>query len=163
MCYPGGMARDEHPDCRTVTLGPGITAPYPTPTSTAATVVGKANRRRDTKPEVLLRSTLHARGLRFRKDFLIRLPELRVRADVVFTRHKIAIFVDGCFWHCCPEHGRVPKSNLGYWEPKLQANVDRDARVNAALTGAGWIVRRFWEHTDPEAAADLVDDIVRSC
>lgn len=156
------MEHDEPTESRTVTLGPGIIAPYPEPTSTAATAIGKANRRRDTKPEVLLRSALHARGLRFRKDYLIRLPEFRVRVDVVFTRREVAVFVDGCFWHRCPEHGRVPKSNLDYWEPKLQANVDRDARVTAGLTEAGWIVRRFWEHIDPERAAGEVEMIVRS-
>lgn len=156
------MASRKRSTERTVTLGGGKVVPYPEPTTAAATKIGKANRRRDTKAETLLRSALHARGLRFRKDFSIRLPGLRVRADVVFTRRRVAVFVDGCFWHCCPEHGRVPKSNLDYWEPKLRANVDRDARVTESLTEAGWVVRRFWEHVEPAVAADEVEAIVRS-
>ena len=126
--------------------------PYPTPTSPTATKKMRSNRRTDTKPEVLLRSLLHRDGLRFRKDYPIRLPNGKsVRADIAFTRSKLAIFVDGCFWHSCPEHGSVPKSNQDYWIPKLEDNVDRD-RANAKwLRAAGWRVLRIWEHDDPKA------------
>lgn len=148
---------------RRVALGRGRTAPYPQPTSAAATKIGRGNRRADTKPEVRLRSVLHRRGLRFRKDHLLRLDGLTVRPDVVFTRARVAVFVDGCFWHGCPEHQRVPKSNGDYWVPKLRSNVDRDRRVDAALVEDGWRVERFWEHEDLEQAARRVEQAVELC
>ncbi len=120
--------------------------PYPTPTTEAATRVGKANVRRDTKPEVDLRRQLHRAGLRFRKEVYVRSGEVRVHVDILFTRRRIAVFVDGCFWHCCPQHFVAPKSNLAYWTPKLEANVARDRRVDAALGDDGWRVVRVWEH-----------------
>src|SRR3954453_17637690 len=100
----------------------------------------RRNPRRDTKPEVALRSELHRVGLRFRKDFPIRTSERVVRADVVFTRPRLAVFVDGCFWHRCPLHGNVPRANTEYWVPKLERNVHRDRAVDAALEAAGWTV-----------------------
>jgi DNA mismatch endonuclease, patch repair protein len=141
---------------RTVSLGGGRTVPYPEPSTPAATQIGRANRRRDTKPEVELRAALHRLGLRFRKDLLIRCGGVRVRPDVVFTRWKLVVFVDGCFWHGCPDHGSVPKTNREYWVPKLRANVERDVRASEALTAAGWSVLRFWEHEDVEEAAGAV-------
>ena len=123
---------------RYVVLGPGQRVPYPEPTSAAATKIGKANKRTGTKCEVALRSALHRMGLRFRKDLLLRVGGLRVHPDVVFTRARVAVFVDGCFWHGCPTHATKPKSNQGYWGPKLAANEARDRRVNAALGAAGW-------------------------
>ena len=105
-------------------------------------------RRRDTEPEMLLRRELHRRGLRYRVD--AKLPGMpRRRADVLFPRRQVAVFIDGCFWHACPVHGRQPKANPAYWGPKLQANVERDERVTAALRAGGWEVLRFWEHQDP--------------
>ncbi len=113
----------------------------------------RANRRSDTKPEVALRSLLHRSGLRFRKDHAIRRSDGRpVHCDIVFTRRKLAVFVDGCFWHCCPEHGTVPKSNQDYWIPKLRRNVGRDKATGLGLQEAGWQVLRFWEHVHPEEA-----------
>jgi DNA mismatch endonuclease (patch repair protein) len=106
----------------------------------------RSNRRVDTKPEVALRSLLHRAGLRFRKDYRLDLPLARVRPDIVFTRVKVAVFVDGCFWHCCPEHAVSPKSNDWYWAPKLARNVERDRRADEALGSAGWHVVRIWEH-----------------
>lgn len=81
---------------------------------------------------------------------------LRVRADVVFPRRRVAVFVDGCFWHRCPAHGRVPSSNLAYWLPKLERNALRDRRVDEALVLAGWRVVRVWEHMDPGEAAAAI-------
>ena len=114
------------------------------------------NTRRDTKPELAVRRMLHARGLRYRVD-LAPLKGCRRRADVVFTRRRIAIFIDGCFWHGCPLHYRVPGTNAGYWQPKIARNVERDAETTLALVGAGWTVLRYWEHMP---AAEIVDDIV---
>lgn len=114
-----------------------------------------AIRRRDTKPEVAARSALHRRGYRFRKDYAIRLNGKLVRPDIAFTRQRVAVFIDGCFWHCCPEHGRQPGVNGEYWSPKLAGNVERDQRQTAALQTNGWTVLRFWEHqgTDQIVAA----------
>jgi DNA mismatch endonuclease (patch repair protein) len=106
----------------------------------------RANGRVDTKPELALRSALHRCGLRFRKDYPIRLPERRVRPDIVLTSRRVPVFVDGCFWHCCPLHGTSPDANTGFWGPKLQRNVERDRAVNVALAAAGWIALRAWEH-----------------
>jgi DNA mismatch endonuclease (patch repair protein) len=114
----------------------------------------QANRRVDTRPELLVRSALHARGLRFRKDLRIDLPGIRVRPDVVFTRARLCIFVDGCFWHRCPVHASDPRANGAYWASKLSRNVERDRRGDAALQAAGWTVLRVWEHEDPEAVVE---------
>lgn len=145
---------------RMVHLGGGAQAPYATPTSAAASAMGRANRRADTKPEVRLRSELHRRGFRFRKDHLIRAGSVRVRPDIVFTKACVAVFVDGCFWHGCPDHHVTPKSNRAYWVPKLRANQERDRRVDAALAEAGWVVLRIWEHEAPAEAATSVADAV---
>lgn len=111
-----------------------------------------AQRRRDTAPELALRRALHGAGLRFRVGHP--LPGIpRRRADVVFTRVGLAVFVDGCFWHDCPEHGTRPKSRAAWWEEKLRRNVERDRDTDARLAEAGWIVARFWEHEDMVQAA----------
>lgn len=112
-------------------------------------------RRRDTVPEVELRRRLHAAGLRFRVD--APLPGLaRRRADVLFTRARIAVFVDGCFWHGCPVHGTLPVANGAWWADKLAGNVARDRATDAHLEALGWSVVRFWEHDDPDIAAAVV-------
>ena len=134
--------------------------PYPVPTSAAVTANMKANRRTDTKPELALRAALHAMGYRYRKDFRLDLPLRRVRPDVAFTRRKVAVFIDGCFWHACPEHGSKPKSNEWYWSPKLARNVERDRAADEALAQAGWTVVRLWEHTPLSDAVALVVDAV---
>lgn len=116
-----------------------------------------AIRRRDTKPEKAVRSRLHARGLRFRVDQRLDLPSARVRPDVVFSRQKVAVFVDGCYWHGCPVHGvRLGIKNESYWGPKISGNVARDRRADAALTEAGWTVLRVWEHESVEEAVDRI-------
>ncbi len=116
-----------------------------------------ANRRRDTKPELRVRRLLHATGLRYRVD-VAPVPDLRSRADIVFTRRRIAIFIDGCFWHGCPLHGTKPKSNAEYWIPKLARNIARDIEATAKLTEAGWCVLRYWEHESPELVAHAIVD-----
>jgi DNA mismatch endonuclease, patch repair protein len=117
----------------------------------------KGNRRADTKPELALRSALHAQGLRFRKDFLLRTSAgSRVKADVVFTRARVAIFVDGCFWHGCPDHGNTPKANTAYWGPKLSRNKERDKRITNELQADGWSVIRIWEHVPLPRAIELI-------
>ncbi|MGY1709122.1 very short patch repair endonuclease [Geodermatophilus sp. SYSU D00758] len=116
----------------------------------------QANRRVDSKPEVRLRSALHARGYRFRKDHRLDLDDVRVRPDIVFTKRRVAVFVDGCFWHVCPVHGREPTHNEWYWTPKLRRNIERDRRADTALRGAGWTVVRVWEHETPEEALTAV-------
>lgn len=134
--------------------------PYPKPTSTDVSARMRRNPRRDTGPEIALRRELHARGLRFRKDFLLRAKGRSVRPDVVFTRARIAVFIDGCFWHCCPEHGTQPRQNQSYWGPKLARNVARDRAVNEALAADGWLVLRSWEHEPVGEIADRVEDAV---
>ena len=144
-----------------VDLGGGERVPYPAPKNSAATRVGKGNRRTGTKPEMRLRSALHRRGLRFRKDFPIGVEGRRaIRPDIVFTKAKVAVFVDGCFWHGCPDHQRVPKTNVDYWVPKLRRNIDRDREAHYALRTDGWRTIRVWEHENPEDAAELIGRVV---
>jgi DNA mismatch endonuclease, patch repair protein len=116
----------------------------------------RANRRSDTKPELALRRALHKQGYRYRKDFRIDLIGARVRPDIAFTARRVAVFVDGCFWHCCPEHGTKPAANTWYWGPKLARNVERDRAADAALAAAGWSVVRIWEHESLEGAVGVV-------
>jgi DNA mismatch endonuclease (patch repair protein) len=134
--------------------------PYPSPTSPEVTERMQRVRRVDTKIEVSTRSALHTRGLRFRKDFPVRLPERVVRPDVVFPRLRIALFIDGCFWHCCPDHGTTPRANTDYWRPKLARNVARDRLVDSQLEAAGWDVIRAWEHEEVEDIANRVEDAI---
>lgn len=136
---------------------------YPRPANEGRSRNMRANRRTDTKPEVALRRALHALGYRYRKDFRLDLPGgVRVRPDIVFTARKVAVFVDGCFWHVCPEHGREPTSNEWYWTPKLRRNVERDRAADAALQAAGWRVVRLWEHEELASAVDAVVKAVSS-
>ncbi|MEU4686455.1 very short patch repair endonuclease [Streptomyces xinghaiensis] len=123
--------------------------------------VMRANRGRDTKPELAVRSLLHKAGLRYRVD-VQPLQGLRRRADIVFPKERIAVFVDGCFWHGCPEHMRSSKKNAAAWKAKLDGNRERDAETNGLLRAAGWTVIRVWEHEDPAQAARHVMNVVRS-
>jgi DNA mismatch endonuclease (patch repair protein) len=120
----------------------------------------RAIRRTDTRPEVALRSALHRRGLRFRKDYRLQVAGVYVRPDLVFTRPRVAVFVDGCFWHACPEHGRAPRVNESYWAPKLRRTVERDARATTLLREAGWRVVRIWEHEELHDAVSAVTGAV---
>jgi DNA mismatch endonuclease (patch repair protein) len=117
-------------------------------------------RRRDTKPELKLRRALFARGLRYRVDAPV-LPSIRRRPDIVFRRAKVAVFVDGCFWHGCPDHATWPKANENFWREKITTNRVRDRDTDQRLTEAGWLVVRTWEHDDADAAADQLEKIVR--
>lgn len=116
--------------------------------------------RRDTQPEIALRSELHRRGFRFRVD-RAPLQGLRSRADIVFGPAQVAVYVDGCFWHSCPEHGTRPKANAEWWERKLARNQERDTSTGRILQENGWEVVRIWEHEDPIEAADRVEIAVR--
>ena len=120
-----------------------------------------ANRRVDTAPERALRSHLHGTGLRFRKDFRIKLDDVSVRADVAFPAAKLAVFVDGCFWHGCPDHRTWPVSNAGWWRRKLDRNRERDRDTDQRLKDAGWTVIRVWEHQGAEEAVEAIDVAVR--
>lgn len=122
----------------------------------------QGNGRRDTGPEKKLRSALFALGLRFRVDYPIRVGEKArpIRPDIIFPRARLAIFVDGCFWHRCPAHGTRPSRNSRYWDAKLQRNVDRDLRYDAMLSEAGWTVTRIWEHEDMVRAAEQVNALL---
>jgi DNA mismatch endonuclease, patch repair protein len=122
----------------------------------------RAIKRRDTEPEWQIRRRLHREGRRYRVDFPIRTEVGLVRPDIAFTRARLAIFIDGCYWHGCPEHGRVPRVNAHYWKPKLARNAERDRVAAAALEEAGWSVLRFWEHEDPEAVVRKVTSTLRA-
>ncbi|EXJ13580.1 Very-short-patch mismatch repair endonuclease (G-T specific) [Imhoffiella purpurea] len=98
-------------------------------------------RGKDTKPELVVRRALFALGYRYRIGH-----KLPGRPDLVFVHQRVAVFIDGCFWHRCPEHFRMPRSNREFWEAKISANCERDRRVDSELTELGWRVLRFWEH-----------------
>ncbi|CCH89537.1 DNA mismatch endonuclease Vsr [Modestobacter italicus] len=106
-----------------------------------------------------MRKLLHAAGLRYRVDS----PPLRTmrrRADLVFGPARVAVFIDGCFWHNCPLHGNMPRANTDYWMPKLKRNRERDADTDRQLRAAGWLVIRAWEHEDPtEVAARVIEAV----
>lgn len=122
----------------------------------------RANRARDTTPERQIRSALHRRGLRFFVDRWVIADGVRTRPDLLFPRKRLAIYVDGCFWHRCPEHATDPKANSSYWGPKLAANVARDRRAVLALESSGWTVLRFWEHEDPADVASSIERMLGS-
>ncbi|MFE8006354.1 very short patch repair endonuclease [Streptomyces sp. NPDC057418] len=120
----------------------------------------QAIRSRDTKPEQLIRRLVHANGLRYRVAAQP-LPGLRRTADLVFRPAKVAVFIDGCYWHGCPEHYVPPKTNSGYWSDKVARNMARDRDTDQRLTQAGWLVLRFWEHQDSDACALSIVNTVR--
>lgn len=119
----------------------------------------QANTSRDTKPELRLRGILHRRGYRYRVAHPP-LASVRWTADLAFTRANLAVFVDGCFWHGCPEHYKEPRTNAGYWIPKIARNRERDAQFDELLREAGWTVIRAWEHADPFEVADRVEALL---
>ncbi len=117
---------------------------------------------RDTKPELALRRALHALGLRY---FVDRAPlsEMRRRADLVFPRARVAVYVHGCFWHGCPEHGTWPANNAEWWRKKIEANQARDLDTAQRLRDAGWEPVEVWEHEDPAEAAQRIFELVTRC
>ncbi|QCW81038.1 very short patch repair endonuclease [Methylotuvimicrobium buryatense] len=119
----------------------------------------KKIRQTGTKAEMALRKALQRSGLRYRVNYQV-LKKPRRIADVAFTKLKIAIFVDGCFWHGCPEHASWPKSNAEFWQHKIEANRARDADTDAKLKEIGWTVIRVWEHECPEMAADKINAVI---
>jgi DNA mismatch endonuclease (patch repair protein) len=114
----------------------------------------------NTQPELRLRRALHRRGLRYRVG-VRPLVGLRRTADLVFRSAKVAVMIDGCFWHRCPDHYRPSTKRAAFWEAKIQANVARDADTDRLLSGAGWHVERVWEHEDVEQAADRIVELIR--
>jgi DNA mismatch endonuclease (patch repair protein) len=129
----------------------------PPASSPAVRAAMQGNRAADTKPELAIRRELHRRGRRFRKHYRLEAGERRCVVDIVFTRARLAVFIDGCRWHCCPEHAREPLTNADYWTAKFARNVARDQANNDALAAGGWHVLRIWEHEDPAEAADRVE------
>jgi DNA mismatch endonuclease, patch repair protein len=133
----------------------------PSPRSEAVRARFQRQRVRDTAPELALRRELHRRGLRYRVDVPLLGPR-RGRADILFTRARLVVMVDGCFWHRCPDHGLAPRDNSEWWREKLDRNVKRDRRTDAELAELGWKVVRVWEHESPALAADRITELVRS-
>jgi DNA mismatch endonuclease (patch repair protein) len=135
--------------------------PPPGPSDRTANM--RAIRRRDTRFETAVRSNLHAVGLRFRVDYPIKIPGQRAfRVDIAFTRRRVAVQCDGCFWHGCPEHGRRSTSrNAEYWAPKIARNIQRDSEQDRALASEGWLALRFWEHEDPLTVGQSIAAVVR--
>lgn len=124
----------------------------PPASSNAVSARMSRQRSRDTAPEIAVRKILHRSGLRFRTDVKLE-SDLRTRADIAWSGLKLAIFIDGCFWHGCPEHATRPIANQQWWAQKLDANIARDRRTDAELERRGWTVRRYWEHQPPESVA----------
>lgn len=130
--------------------------PSPTPRDAAARSRMIRQRRRDTSPELRIRRALHGRGLRYRVDAALPLTGVRRRADMLFTARRVAVFVDGCYWHGCPVHATQPKVNADWWAQKLAANIRRDRDTDHRLVEVGWTVVRIWEHEETEVAVARV-------
>ena len=118
-----------------------------------------ATRGRDTIPELRLRSEAHRLGLRYRVSARP-IPSMRRTADLLFARERVAVFVDGCFWHSRPEHASTPRTNVAFWTGKLARTVERDREFDHTLAAAGWTVIRIWEHEDPNAAGQKLFRVV---
>ncbi|MBV9497465.1 MAG: very short patch repair endonuclease [Acidobacteria bacterium] len=121
----------------------------------------RGNRKTGSSPELAVRRAVHRRGLRYRVNPLIRAGGTAVRPDLVFSRARVAVFVDGCFWHGCPLHGTQPRRNSSYWGPKIARNQERDSHRTTLLTTDGWIVIRAWEHEPAEVVASRIEEALR--
>lgn len=133
----------------------------PWASSVAARKTMQGNRGRDTKAELAVRRLVHADGLRYRVNARPE-PDLRRTADLLFTRAKVAVFIDGCYWHGCPEHFSMPATNLDYWSTKIGRNQARDLETTTVLEDRGWLVLRFWEHEPPTTVAERITEQVRA-
>jgi DNA mismatch endonuclease (patch repair protein) len=131
----------------------------PAPSSVAALRRMKAVKPRDTVPEKALRQELYKKGLRYRVDARL-IKDMNRRADIVFRSVKVAVFVDGCFWHGCPKHGTQAKANAEFWKNKIKRNQERDAETNKLLKKAGWKVVRVWEHENPEKVSQNIYKLI---
>jgi len=131
----------------------------PKPSSNAAIKRMKAAKPKDTAPEKALRSALHKKGLRFRID-VKPIKKLNRKADILFRPSRVAVFVDGCFWHGCPIHGTQAKANAEFWAQKIKKNKKRDKDTVIRLKRAGWKVIRVWEHENPEEIAQEIYNII---
>jgi DNA mismatch endonuclease, patch repair protein len=130
----------------------------PVPLNAMVSAEMKRMPRSSTGPEILIRKELHRRGLRFRVNH----PRLPGRPDIAFTAARIAVFIDGCFWHACPDHGVVPTNNRDWWRSKLERNVQRDREKDVQLEELGWTVLHVWEHERPPDAANTIEQMWRS-
>jgi DNA mismatch endonuclease (patch repair protein) len=130
-------------------------------TSSQARSVMQGNRSRDTQPELAVRQLLYRAGLRYRIDYRP-IGNLRRKADIAFPTFRIAVFIDGCFWHGCPLHYVPSKSNTEYWLPKIDANRARDIETNRVLSDHDWTVFRFWAHEDPAVTANSIIGAVKA-
>jgi len=128
-------------------------------TTPAIRRVMQGNKSRDTKPEIAVRSAVHALGMRYRVSARP-LCDLRRTADLVFRNARVAVFVDGCFWHGCPKHHAPPKTNASYWATKIRGNMSRDEDTTERLRAEGWIVLRFWSHEEPLSVAMQIAKVV---
>ena len=133
----------------------------PKPSSPDAATRMRAVGRRDTACEFAVRKLVHARGLRYRVDHPLPFDRRR-RADLLFPRQKVAVFIDGCFWHGCPQHGTSAKSNADWWRKKIEANRARDGDTVRRLEALGWLALRFWEHEDPSLVASRIQEAVEA-
>lgn len=130
-------------------------------TSDASRATMRGNVRRDTRPEFAVRRLLHAAGLRYRVDYPALNSDRRRRADIVCTKRRVAVFIDGCFWHGCPQHFVAPKANADYWGPKIAPNRERDIDTTERLKADGRLVLRFWEHEAPPDVAARIEAVVQ--
>lgn len=119
----------------------------------------QGNRSRDTKPELLVRRSAHALGLRYRVNARPE-PSLNRTADLLFTRARVAVFIDGCYWHGCPEHCVLPATNAEFWAAKIDRNRERDLDTTVRLEALGWRVMRFWSHDRPDRVAQAIREAV---
>lgn len=132
----------------------------PVPSSPCVSSRMRRQATRDTAQELAVRKLLHRRGYRYRIH--VPVPGMHRRSiDITFSRAKVAVFLDGCFWHGCPEHATKPRSNAEWWRTKLEGNIARDRETTEHLTAAGWTVLRFWEHEPPDEVAQRVSDVLR--
>jgi DNA (cytosine-5)-methyltransferase 1 len=152
-------AKRLHPAPKPIKPASALPAPPPSDKKTRSRM--RRQSRRDTKPEILLRKELSKYGLRYRVDYAP-VATVRSKADIAFPRIKLAVFVHGCFWHGCPEHHRLTKSNTKWWADKIAANRKRDQETASALETAGWTVVRVWEHEAPDFAAERIASLVEA-